>query len=93
MERTYTTKEVQNLIEPLFKQIEFYQNQYHKCEKYILLPWYKKLFTKWEFIRSLMKDEDESETPIEELVRFARKNPEGFQFLKEFYDRKSPKYN
>jgi len=93
MEKTYSKEEVNALIQPLLDQIEFYQGQYIKCRKFIIEPWYKTVFRKWSFIKQLWKDDDESNTLIENLRKFAEQNPKEYQFLKEFYDRKSPRNN
>lgn len=93
MQKTYTREEVHEIIEPLIKQIEFYHDQYSKCRRFIILPWYKTVFLKWSFIKSLWKDEDESDTLIENLYRYRKQNPEMFEFLKSWYDVRSPRNN
>lgn len=92
MEKSYTKEEVKNLIQPLMDQIDFYQRQYQKCQKYIMLPWYKRL-NPYKFIRSLWKAEDESGTIIYQFLEYYQKHPEEFEFLKEWYDRKSIRNN
>lgn len=91
--KVYSKHDVQKLVEPLLKQIEFYHEQYLKCRRFIRLPLYKQIFNKWAFIKSLWKDEEESDTIIENLSRYKEQNPEMFEFLKNWYDRKSPKNN
>lgn len=91
MEKTYSKEEVRQLIDPLYKQIKFYQDQYIKCRRFIVLPWYKQIFNKWSFIKSLWKDDEESDTLIENLRIYSKKNPNEFGLLKEFYDRNHQK--
>ena len=93
MEKVYTRHEVQQLIEPLVKQIEFYQIQYLKCRRFIRLPLYKQIFNKWAFIKSLWEDEDTSDTLIENLVKYKEQNPEMFDFLRNWYDKRNPSNN
>lgn len=93
IKKVYSVQEVQKLLVPLIEQIEFYQNQYIKCHRFIRLPWYKQIFNKWSFIKSLWKDHDESDTLIENLSRYKEQTPEMFEFLKNWYNRKSSKYN
>lgn len=92
MEKSYTKEEVKNLIQPLMDQIDFYQRQYHNCQKYIMLPWYKRL-NPYKFIRSLWKAEDESGTIVYQFLKYYQNHPEQFEFLKEWYDRKSIRNN
>lgn len=93
-EKVYTKEEVQQLIEPLMKQIEYYQSQYILCRQYIIdEPWYKFIFSKFNFLIQTFKQDDESDTLIENLRLYADKNPTMFEFLKEFYDKKNPKNN
>lgn len=91
-EKTYSREEVQNLIKPLMDQIDFYQRQYHLCQRYIMLPWWKRL-NPYKFIKSLWKTEDESGTILYQFLEYYQNNPQEFEFLKDWYDRKSPRKN
>lgn len=67
-EKTYTKQEVQEITEPLMKQIEFYNKQNIKLKNYILKHWI--LFgKKIKFLEETIKEEDESGTIIFNILK------------------------
>ncbi len=67
-EKTYTKQEVQELLEPLMKQIEFYNKQNIQLKTYIREHWIP-FGKKSEFLTQVIKEEDESDTIIFNIVK------------------------
>ena len=68
-EKIYTKQEVQEFIEPLIKQIEFYNTQNLKLKNYILKNWIP-FGKKIKFLEEIIKEEDESNTIIFNIVKY-----------------------
>ena len=66
-EKTYTRYEIQELLEPLMKQIEFYTKQNIQLKKYIRQQWIP-FGKKSDFLKQVIKEEDESGTIIFNLL-------------------------
>lgn len=68
MEKTYTVEEVRELLEPLMKQVEFYNGQNIQLKNYIWDNWIP-FGRKVQFLKSIRWAEDSSDTLIFNLVK------------------------
>lgn len=67
-EKTYSKEEVQELLDPLMKQIEFYNQQNIQLKEYILINWIP-FGNKSNFLKSIRIGEDNSDTLIFNLLK------------------------